>query len=297
MKRRQAQKKRMPRKTRNEFRRASKRRPHYALDGKARQGCISALTGRTEIDVTIFCPEARQVLGTITLGDKEGERNAALEMMKHDFKQLPSGIITADAGITSSEMTSAVREAGHSYLLAIKGNAGNAYAEALTFDWMDRTDGHQFFEEGHGRQEIRTIRRADVKMFPEGTFSRYADVACIYEVKAQILRVKDDHFTSETRYFIADNEAARLSPIEALTYIRDHWEQESYHWVKDVVLGEDRSAQKTAAGSRMLGVLRQVVYRLGYAACRSVRRFLDIFSADPAKELDAIADRLTKLQC
>jgi predicted transposase YbfD/YdcC len=53
--------------------------------------------------------------------------------------------------------------------------------------------------------------------------------------------------------------------------------QESYHWVKDVVLQEDNSHQKNSNGSRILSILKTQVYTIGIKLFGSVKRFTDTF--------------------
>ncbi len=267
---------------------ATKKIPQYTLDGKARSGCVSRLTGRTELDVTLFCPETHQVLGHKTLNDKQGEPSAAIGLLVSTIDDaLPRGMITADAGLTCPDVTLAARAAGHNYLLGIKGNAGKVFEAITSFPWDEVRRVDKFFSEGHGRQEIRTLRRVEVDAFESSEFDKYRDIAVVFQVTADVLHVKQDILTTDTRYFIGDGGAAALSMHEAATYIRDHWRQESYHWEKDAVLGEDDCPTKTANGSRALGILRGKVAHVGRSLCGSVKNFVDRFSADPKRTFDS----------
>jgi len=71
------------------------------VDGKARSGCTSELTGRTEIDVTIFSPSTGQVLSSRALEDKEGELRGMESMLTEVVNQFSGSVITCDAGMTS----------------------------------------------------------------------------------------------------------------------------------------------------------------------------------------------------
>jgi len=50
---------------------------HYALDGKSRCGVRSELTGRTEIDLTLFETKTSAIVGKMTLPDKQGRSNCS----------------------------------------------------------------------------------------------------------------------------------------------------------------------------------------------------------------------------
>lgn len=263
---------------------ATKKWPQYAMDGKARAGCVSAATGRTEIDLTIYNPETSQVLVQAILNDKEGEQTAAPELLRIlGSAGLPRGIVTGDAGITCPTVTAATVAAGHHYILGLKGNAGKVYGVVEDFPWHDVKVQDKFFNEGHGRNEIRTLRRVLVSAFNSDEFKKYAKCAVVFQVRAESLRPKDGHYTDDTRYFIGDEGAAMLSPLQAITYIRDHWQQESFHWVKDKVLGEDACQTKRQNGSRALGVIRSAVVKTGKAAFGSVKKMVDYFSANPGQ--------------
>ncbi len=263
------------------YKAAKKKRPQYCIDGKSRSGCVSALTRRTEIDLTIYCPETSQLLAHRTLPDKVGEQTAAPALIKAAMKSLPTGIFTGDAGITSPTVTEVIRQLGHSYILALKGNAGRAYDDVILFDWDKIDDKDLFCNEGHGRREIRTIQAVSIDDFDSDEFEKYQDAAVVFKVTTQMLEIKTDKFTHETRFFIGDDGVECLSTHEAMTYIRDHWQQEAYHWQKDVVLGEDKCPTKNSNGSQILGLVRSAVIKTGKSLYGSVKTFTDHFSSNP----------------
>ncbi len=285
--RKEAARKRGSRIKRRRFEPAVKPRPQYCLDGKARSGCLSQVTGRTDMDLTLYSPETAQVLGHVTLPDKIGEPTAAFGVIFTAAGNLPPGIFTCDAGITCPDVIKMVRQRGHGYLLGIKGNAGKVHDVIADFAWDNIDAFDMFFNEGHGRQEIRTIKVVPIEKFNSQEFDKYEDIAVVYCVKADIRHVKEDVFTTEKRYFIGDRTAASLTTHQALTFIRDHWQQESFHWVKDVVLGEDACPTKNQKGSRTLGLLRNVVVKVGRSLFGSVKVFVDHFSSNPERTYDS----------
>jgi hypothetical protein len=66
----------------------------------------------------------------------------------------------------------------------------------------------------------------------------------VYCLETNIYYSKGDNVTIETRYFIGDEKVYKMTLPQFANYIRCHWMQESYHWVKDFVLQEDNSHQK-----------------------------------------------------
>lgn len=278
---RKARKPNGPRVNRWPYTPAPKRLPQYCLDGKARGGCISKLTGRTEIDLTVYSPETAQVLAHTTLPDKLGEQTAAFALIFSYCNELPAGIFTGDAGITSPDVVKVIRAMGHSYLLALKGNAGKVHDVVADFDWESIEQRDMFFSEGHGRQEIRTVKSLPISAFASNEFDKYHDIARVYSVRAEVYHPKKDLFEIDTRFFIADRGVAAMSSLEVLTYVREHWKQESFHWIKDAILGEDACPTKNPRGSQTLGLVRDAVVKIAKSMGGSVKKFIDHFSASP----------------
>ena len=261
--------------------------PQYALDGKARAGCVSEATGRHEIDLTLYSPDTKQVLAQRTLADKEGEPGAAVEIILAEARSLPKGIFTGDAGILSPRVVSAIAKKNHDFIFGIKGNAGNVFDAIKSYPWEEMPFVSETFFKGHGRGEARGLKRISVSSFgTPALFAKYEGVAVVFQVTRVIEQLSTGEMGTEKSYYIGGVAAAALTPRQAQGYIRDHWGQESFHWVKDVVLGEDASHQKRNNGSRILGILRTSVAEVGMRLFGSTKRFVDYFSADPRKMLE-----------
>jgi predicted transposase YbfD/YdcC len=231
--------------------------------------------------VTIYCPETRQVLDKRTLDDKEGERLAVIEIITKIGHQIPSGIISADAGIVSPMVTEAVIAAGHGYVLQIKGNSGMAYEEAGDLPWDRVVVANEEKSRGHGREELRVVKAIEAEFVDLQEFDKYKNIGVVLQVERTSRQTKTGKVTNETSYYIGDEVFASFSLAMQARYIREHWGQESYHWIKDKVMQEDDSMQRTANGSRTLSTIRSLVAKLGRATCDSPKAFIDRFTADP----------------
>ena len=257
--------------------------PQYCFDGKSRKGCVSDETGRSMIDVTLYCPETGQILATRTLADKEGESRAVIDILENEARNLPRGIVTADAGILSPSTATAIINAGHGYFLQLKGNAGEAFREVLQMPWDKVTVIDKDFCEGHGRREIRRLKRLTEEHVEFDELSKYQHCDAVWQRENWVHQKKEGKYTSCTRYFVGDGLAASLPDSLIQRYARDHWKQESYHWVKDAVLGEDASFQKRPNGSRFLSLIRSQIFRIGKAVFGSTKSFKDHFLAAPER--------------
>ena len=259
----------------------SKPRPQYCFDGKARKGCESELTGREEIDVTMYCPETKQVLDKRTLGDKEGERLAVIEIVGKIGSEVPPGFMSADAGVVSPDVTREMVSKGHGYVLQIKGNSGVAYEEAGDLPWHRVVAAHEEWSKGHGREELRIVKALETEFADLMEFEKYANIGVVLQVERTSRYAKLGKVTNETSYYIGDEAFAAIGLEMQARYIRDHWSQESYHWVKNKAMQEDGSMQRTPNGSRALSTIRSLVAKFGRAVCNSPKRFIDRFTADP----------------
>jgi predicted transposase YbfD/YdcC len=256
--------------------------PQYSLDGKRRNGCVSRETGRHEVDLRLYCPDTQQVLASRTLNDKEGEQDASREILEAEGKTLPSGVVTGDAGILSPQVVTAARAAKHEYLLGIKGNAGKAHDIISAHPWERIARSHENYSKGHGREEYRSLKRVSLASLgsPEA-FEKYNDMGFAFQLTRLVKTTKTDKITEEVAYFVGSEGLAPFSYAQVQAYARDHWKQEAFHWVRDVVLDEDDCPQKGNNASRVLSLLRDAVIDIGIRAFGSTRRFLDAFSADP----------------
>jgi predicted transposase YbfD/YdcC len=257
--------------------------PHFTFDGKSRKGVISLETGRTEIDVILFSPDTKQVLAQETLPDKEGESVAVEKIIDKIGGELPEGVFTADAGITSPRVTSVLKAKNHHYLFGLKSNAGRIYEYVKDYDWNLISTFYVQMCEGHGRQEIRKLKKLALSQLGTKEHKKYAGAKVVFRLEKKVHYPNTGKVTNEIRYFIGDEALSNMTLPQVATYIRNHWLQESFHWVKDAILKEDNCAQKTHNGSRVLAVLRNLVYGIGLKIFRSVKKFTDVFVSNPRK--------------
>lgn len=230
----------------------------------------------------MFCADTRQELDKRTLDDKEGERLAVVEMLQNAGLEVRPGIVSGDAGIISPGVTESVTETGHGYILQIKGNSGAAFDEVVNLPWEKVRVFSNEYDEGHGREEIRSTKAIDVEHFDVDELDKYSNIGVVLQVERFSLQTATQRLSHEVSYYIGDTIAASLSLESQARYIRDHWAIESLHWIKDVVLKEDASFQRCANGSRILATVRSVVIKYGRLMYDSPKRFIDEFSANPS---------------
>lgn len=256
---------------------------HYAVDGKRREGIRSAATGRTELDVTIFDVETRTILAKSHASDKRGEGRVFHRLLRSFGIELPLGLFTMDAGLTSPATFAWLRSRNHEYLAAIKGNCGNVFSLAQSFAWEEATV-FSTDETGHGRRERRELRRISLAHADAvEDFDKYADCGCVLQLKSMRTEISTGKTSEEVRYFIVSKGiSSRPLPVLA-AWTRGHWSQENHlHWAKDAILGEDDAREKSPRSSRVLGFLKDIVISISHSLRQSVSALTDLFQFRPS---------------
>ena len=119
-------------------------------------------------------------------------------------------------------------------------------------------------------------------------YKKYEGAKVVYALDKKTHYIKKGTASYERRFFIGDEYVSNLTLPQVATYIRKHWMQESYHWVKDVVLHEDNSTLKSSNGSRFLSTIKSQVFTVGKKICKSVKTFTVTFSANPRRFLSRL---------
>lgn len=255
---------------------------HYAADGKRREGIQSTATGRTELDVAIFDVETRTVVAKSHASDKRGEGRVFRRLLRSFGLELPRGVFTMDAGLTSPATFAWLRSRDHEYLAAIKGNCGEIFALAQSFAWEEAT----VFcteETGHGRIERRELRRISLAQADAvDEFDKYVDCGCVLQMTSTRTELATGVTSVEVRYFVVSKGIAGR-PLPTLAgWIRGHWSQENHlHWAKDALLGEDDAKEKSPRSSRVLGFLKDIVVSVAHDLKQSISEMTDLFQFRP----------------
>lgn len=259
---------------------------HLCFDGKARSGCTSAETGRTEVDATIFYPATGQVLASRSLEDKEGELKALNSILEDVGEEFRGATLTADAGLTAILKTDRLDEAGMEGLIQIKGNAGMAFDEVKDLPWDKVTEQSTTDETGHGRHEIRIAKVLPLTFVEDEVeiiSDKYPSVECIVQIEAWTKRKSTGHVSHAMRYYLGTGGIAAKSTPSVAATLRAQWGIEVFHWGKDHVLGEDRSLIVSPNASRFTARIRSVVAHIGKVAYGSITKFIEDFSDAPAE--------------
>lgn len=240
-----------------------------AIDGKTSRRSHDRGAGKAPLHlVSAFATTARLVLGQEAVSDKSSETTAIPVLLERLAASggLKGATVTIDAIACNATIAAAIRDAGASYLLAVKANQPTLRAEIEDYfasapaDILDTvTD----LDKGHGRIEERAVtvtREADWldgdRRFPGEL--RLPGATTIIKVRSRT-ELKD-RCRTDTRYYIA---SAPLDAEAAAQAVRAHWGIENrLHWVLDVVFGDDQSRLRTGHGAKNMAVVRHFAINL-----------------------------------
>jgi predicted transposase YbfD/YdcC len=237
---------------------------HVAIDGKTLRGSFDRHTGKAALHlVSAWANELRLTLGQVAVDDKSNEITAIPKLL--EMLELGGALVTIDAMGCQKDIASAVRAQGADYLLAVKANQGNLFADILdTFTKViERTPTtpsmtyHGTEKKAHGRDEVRQCYVTD-NLTEVRDRGAWIDLNTLGMVIGE--RTVDGETTQEARYFISSRS---LTAAEMLAAVRGHWEIENcLHWSLDVTFHEDACRTRKDHGPENLALLRRITLSL-----------------------------------
>lgn len=237
------------------------------IDGKTVRRSHDKTIGKDAIHmVSAWASETGIVLGQRKADDKSNEITAIPELLR--LLDVAGCIVTIDAMGCQKSIAQVIRDEKADYVLRVKDNQGNLHQDLQ--DWFAYADQIQFanlrhtyvetVNKAHGRIEIRRCWALSDPVAFEYIrhFEGWADLHTIVRVQRE--RRFAAKVERETAYYISSlpPQAARL-----LKAIRSHWGIEnSFHWVLDMIFGEDVSRIRSGDSPQNMAVLRHLALNI-----------------------------------
>jgi len=232
-----------------------------AIDGKTVCGAGGG-RGKSNLHLVSAWASANGItLGQVKVNAKSNEITAIPELLK--LLVLKGCIVTLDAMGCQTAIAEQIVTQKADYVLAVKQNQGQLYqhvqdmfalAEDPRFPHI-QAQSAETVEQGHGRHELRRC-----EVLTDTTPQQSGWVGCQTLVRILRQRQIKDKVEQETAYFISTLPA---KPDLLLNCVRTHWTIEnSFHWVLDVVFGEDTHRTRTLKAAENLAVLRRITLNL-----------------------------------
>jgi len=179
-------------------------------------------------------------------------------------------VLTGDALYCQRCLCAAILLAGGDYLFLVKGNQPHLFEDLRVLfappDPVKRAgqgilrlpeQQAQTIDKGHGRLEIRSIR---VSSELKG-YSDWPGLEQVFEIRRRWQSQGEWH--EEVRYGVTSLPPTDALPEHLLQLKRGHWTIENrLHYVKDVTMGEDRSAVHADNGPKIMAALRNTAVSL-----------------------------------
>lgn len=252
-----------------------------SLDGKIIKA-ISELREGCRHFLSLFSHTTCRILDQEGVVKKENEITATPRLLSRQV--LVGTMVTADALLTQTRITQAIKASGGDYLLVVKGNHPDleeilapAFSDPLTRKRVD------IFHETRKTRQIKTVitltRDVDCEDLRHQGWEGIALVGKL-ERKGIRLTKRTVGSVNETMYFITSRES--LTPIEAYYFLRHHWHIENkLHWQKDVTWKEDRQRTKTGNAPSILSYLRSLALTCIRKKYASITKAIEIFTEKP----------------
>jgi predicted transposase YbfD/YdcC len=188
-----------------------------------------------------------------------------------DDVDLAGAVITADALHAQRSHAAYPRERGAHYLLTIKNNQRGQARRPHRLPWKEVPVIHRDDARGHRRHEQRPVRvvTVDGLLFPHARqVPRIQRGRRLYGAKK---------WSSQTVHAITDLSAEQATAAETAAWARGHRTVENtVHWVRDVVFGEDNSQVRTrntpAVPAAVRDLIRGALKLAGYVNTAAGRR-------------------------
>jgi predicted transposase YbfD/YdcC len=228
-----------------------------AIDGKALRGArqlgaadVHLLSARSSRDGL--------VLDQLAVTDTTSELGAVGSLLER--LALRGHTVTFDAAFTQWAVAQMVLAQGAAYLMVVKGNQPTlrrAIAEATAH--RGRCTGHvEQTQSAHGRIERRSLWVAPALAVREHVLG-FPGARQILELTRRVVRKRTGQVREETVYAVTSLGAEQADAAALLRLWREHWGIEnSEHWVRDAVFGEDRSTTRTGRAPGVLATFRNL---------------------------------------
>ncbi|WP_307542853.1 ISAs1 family transposase [Streptomyces sp. V3I8] len=230
--------------------RAEGRLRGLAADGKRLRGAARAKGRRIHL-LAALEHTTGLVLAQLDVGEKTNEITCFQPPLE-TMADLAGIVVTSDAIRTQREHADYLLDREAHYIVIAKGNQRKLRKQLRSLPWEEIPPQGRARGIGHKRSEIRRIKVVTVNslLFPG---ARQA-----VQIKRRRTDRKTGRTTLKTVYAVTSLTAERANPAQLATLIRDHWQIEALHHVRDTTFAEDTSQLRTGNAPRAMATWRNL---------------------------------------
>jgi predicted transposase YbfD/YdcC len=230
------------------------------FDGKKLRGENPTSRGNKGLYiVNAWVAENKLCIGQERVSDKSNEIDAIPKLIKEI--DITDSVVTIDAVGCQKYIANQIKQQDGHYLLAVKKNQKKLFEEiTCAFAANKPLSIEENWEYDHGRFETRkcSILSAQSTM-DEAIISEWNGLTTIVKIESN--RIIKDKKTTETRYYISDENENNALYFSSL--VRGHWGIENLlHWHLDVTFKEDKCRVRTGNAPENLATLRKLALQI-----------------------------------
>jgi predicted transposase YbfD/YdcC len=231
----------------------SARRAALAVDGKALRGTRHASADGQPVHLlAVLDQQSGAVLGQVGVDGKTNEVTRFAPLLEH--LDLTGHVVTADALHTQrGHAEFLVAQKNAHYIFIVKKNQPGLYAQLKRLPWRQVPAGDRQHDRGHGRDEHRTLKAVTV-----AAGLAFPHAAQALAITRRIRPLSGGKWRTVTVYAITSLDVSQASPAQLARWIRDHWQIEALHHIRDVTWREDHSQVRTGNGPQVMAMLRNL---------------------------------------
>lgn len=235
-----------------------------SIDGKSLRHSFDTATGKGAIHmVSAWANESRLVLAQTKVDAKSNEITAIPKLL--EMLDLEGCIVTLDAMGTQKEIAARIVAEKADYVLALKGNHGNAHQDVRQFfeDIVPKKNNsytvytHETTDYGHGRVEKRRYSQVDQIdwLIAQDEWSNLTSIG-----RMETERTEKGETRTEIHYYLSSLSANIKRFAKA---VRSHWGIEnSLHWQLDISFDEDSSRIRKDNAPDNLATVRHIALNM-----------------------------------
>ena len=230
----------------------------FAIDGKSLRNTLTEVFNKEQNFVTFSSLFDLANGLVLKIKSYENKKTSEIEETQELLNDVPikNKTFSLDALHCQKETIRIIIESNNHYLIPVKKNQRNLYnsVEKVMEETPAKTVDVQQ-DNSHGRKITRQVSVWDnYQKLPEKIIDKFQEIKNIIKVKRSGIRGKKQY--EEIVYYISSK---LETATEVAKKIRNHWRIENQlHWVKDVVMEEDKSLIKNKKAAINISVIKTI---------------------------------------
>jgi predicted transposase YbfD/YdcC len=224
------------------------RLPQVAVDGKTSRGAKTADRPAPHLLGALSCTGV--VLAQCQIASKSNEIGAFVGLLTP--LDLVDQVVTADAMQTQRTHARWLTETKNAhFVFPVLDNQPTLFDSLDALDWAGVPVTAWSVDDDRGRHELRTIQ-----VLPAPPDLNFPHVAQVFLIERTV--TVNGKTSYQAMLYVTSLTAEQAEPADLLAYVRQHWQVEVLHWIRDVTFREDASRIRTGNTPRVMANLRNV---------------------------------------